>query len=197
MGKSISVLLACSILFLSAPATSAEKAIFAGGCFWCMEADFQDMDGVLDAVSGFIGGSVKNPTYYGNHTGHYEAVEVTYDPEIVSYQELLDRYWVNIDPFDARGQFCDKGPSYLAAIFVAGDEQRELAEQSFAGVENEFSTMEVVTKILPATIFYPIKGRESDHQDYYINHSIRYKLYRSSCGRDRRLKQIWGDRVTH
>ena len=197
MYKSILALLTCSLLFLSAPATSAEKAIFAGGCFWCIEADFQDMHGVLDAVSGFIGGSAPNPTYYGNHKGHYEAVEVTFDPEIVSYQELLDRYWVNIDPFDARGQFCDKGPSYLAAIFVASDEQRELAEKSFAVVENEFSTMKVVTKILSATTFYPIKGRESDHQDYYINHSIRYKFYRTACGRDRRLKQIWGDRVTH
>ena len=197
MFKSISALLACSLLFLSVPAASAEKAVFAGGCFWCMEADFQDMDGVLDAVSGFIGGSAPNPTYNGNHEGHYEAVEVTFDPEIVSYQELLDRYWVNIDPFDARGQFCDKGPSYLAAIFVASDEQRELAEKSLAVVENEFSSMKVVTKILSATTFYPIKGREIDHQDYYINHPIRYKFYRTSCRRDRRLKQIWGDRVTH
>ncbi len=197
MFKSISYLLTCSLLCLVAPAASAEKAVFAGGCFWCMEADFQDMDGVLDAVSGFIGGSAPNPTYNGNHEGHYEAVEVTFDPEIVSYQELLDRYWVNIDPFDARGQFCDKGSSYLAAIFVAGDEQRELAEKSFVEVENEFSTMKVVTKILSATTFYPIKGREIAHQDYYINHSIRYKFYRTSCGRDRRLKQIWGDRVTH
>ena len=197
MYKSILSLLTCSLLFLSATATSAEKAVFAGGCFWCTEADFQDMRGVLDAVSGFIGGSAPNPTYYGNHEGHYEAVEVTFDPEIVSYQELLDRYWVNIDPFDARGQFCDKGPSYLAAIFVASDEQRELAEKSLAVVENEFSSMKVVTKILSATTFYPIKGREIDHQDYYINHPIRYKFYRTSCRRDRRLKQIWGDRVTH
>lgn len=197
MYKSILALLTCSLLFLSATATSAEKAVFAGGCFWCTEADFQDMRGVLDAVSGFIGGSAPNPTYYGNHEGHYEAVEVTFDPEIVSYQELLDRYWVNIDPFDARGQFCDKGPSYLAAIFVASDEQRELAEKSLAVVENEFSSMKVVTKILSATTFYPIKGREIDHQDYYINHPIRYKFYRTSCRRDRRLKQIWGDRVTH
>jgi peptide-methionine (S)-S-oxide reductase len=110
---------------------------------------------------------------------------------------LLNRYWVNIDPFDAQGQFCDKGPSYLAAIFVGSDEQRELAEKSLASVKNEFSTMKVVTKILPATTFYPIKGSESDHQDYYINHSIRYKFYRTTCGRDRRLEQIWGDRVTH
>ena len=197
MYKSILALLTCSLLFLSAPAISAEKAVFAGGCFWRMEADFQDMGGVLDAVSGFMGGSAPNPTYYGNHKGHYEAVEVTFDPEIVSYQELLNRYWVNIDPFDAQGQFCDKGPSYLAAIFVASDKQRELAEKSFAAVENEFSAMKVVTKILSATTFYPIKGRESDHQDYYINHPIRYKFYRTSCGRDRRLKQIWGDRVTH
>ncbi len=197
MSKSILALLVCSLLFLSVAATSAEKAVFAGGCFWCIEADYQDMDGVLDAVSGFMGGTAANPTYYGNHKGHYEAVEVTFDPTIVSYQELLDRYWVNIDPFDAKGQFCDKGPSYLAAIFVAGDEQRELAEKSFAAVEKEFSSMKVVTRILAATTFYPIKGREIEHQDYYINHPIRYKFYRTSCGRDRRLRQIWGDRVTH
>jgi peptide-methionine (S)-S-oxide reductase len=197
MIKTILAFLIYSFLFLSVPATSAEKAVFAGGCFWCMEADFQDMDGVLDAISGFIGGSAPNPTYNGNHDGHYEAVEVTFDSAIVSYQELLNRYWVNIDPFDARGQFCDKGPSYLAAIFVVSEEQRELAEKSLASVKNEFSTMKVVTKILPATTFYPIKGSESDHQDYYINHSIRYKFYRTTCGRDRRLEQIWGDRVTH
>jgi len=196
MSKSLSALLICALL-LSASAQSAEKAVFAGGCFWCMEADYQDMEGVLDAVSGFMGGYALNPTYYGNHAGHYEAVEVTFDPAIVSYQELLDRYWVNIDPFDARGQFCDKGPSYRAAIFVEGDEQRRLAEKSFAAVEKEFSTMEVVTRILPASKFYPIKGRESDHQDYYIKHPIRYKFYRASCRRDSRLRQIWGDRVTH
>ncbi len=106
-------------LLSSVAHAAAEKAVLAGGCFWCMEADFEKLAGVIDVVSGFTGGTVENPTYGGNHTGHYEAVEITYDPEKVSYKDLLDHYWVNIDPFDARGQFCDKGHSYLSAIFVA------------------------------------------------------------------------------
>ena len=106
----------------AAMAEDVQTAIFAGGCFWCVEKDFEALEGVIEAVSGFTGGTAPNPTYRGDHTGHYEAVEITYDPEIVSYQELLDHFWVNHDPFDARGQFCDKGPSYLSAIFVANDD---------------------------------------------------------------------------
>jgi peptide-methionine (S)-S-oxide reductase len=173
----------------------AEEAVFAGGCFWCMEADFEKVKGVSDVVSGFTGGSHKNPTYRGRHDGHYEAVLVTYDPKIVSYQQLLDHYWVNIDPFDARGQFCDKGFEYLSAIFVASEEQRSLAEASREKVVAQFPDNKVVTPILPFTTFYPIKGKESYHQDYYKNNPIRYKFYRFNCGRDRRLKQIWGDKT--
>jgi len=116
----------------------ADKAIFAGGCFWCMESDFEKLAGVTDVISGFTGGTLKNPTYNGNHRGHYEAVEITYDPGKVSYKALLDHYWVNIDPFDARGQFCDKGPSYLSAIFVANKTERKLAEESKKKVMEQF-----------------------------------------------------------
>ena len=153
--------------------------------------------GVQDVVSGFTGGAVENPTYSGNHTGHYEAVEITYDPSIVSYQDLLDHYWVNIDPFDADGQFCDKGPSYRAAIFVATPEERRLAEQSKQKVQAMFPGEQVVTEILDASIFYPIKGDESYHQDYYTKSPLRYKFYRYSCGRDARLEEVWGDQTTH
>lgn len=170
----------------------ADKAVFAGGCFWCMESDFEKLNGVSDVVSGFTGGTIENPTYNGNHAGHYEAVEVTYDPNIVTYQDLLDHYWVNIDPFDARGQFCDKGFSYLSAIFVANDKEQKLAELSKQKVVNQFSDQTVVTPILAASTFYPIQGEESFHQDYYKNNAVRYKLYRWNCGRDQRLKEIWG-----
>ena len=195
--KILSSVLICLFVLTANQAARAEKAIFAGGCFWCMEADFQDMKGVLQVVSGFIGGTALNPTYNGNHLGHYEAVEIIYDPEVVTFQQLLNRYWVNIDPFDARGQFCDKGPSYRAAIFYLDEGQKELADTSKQAVVEEFSTQVVVTEILKATTFYPIKGRESYHQDYYINYALRYKVYRYSCGRDSRLRKIWGDRVTH
>jgi len=189
-------LLLINILFYT-PAVMAEKAILAGGCFWCMESDFEKLEGVSNVVSGFSGGTLKNPTYNGNHTGHYEVVEISYDPTIVSYTELLDYYWLSIDPFDARGQFCDKGPSYLSAIFVANETEREIAEQSKSKVAGQFPDQKVVTPILTAATFYPIKGKESYHQDYYKNNPIRYKAYRWNCGRDKRLKEIWGDKARH
>ena len=183
-----------SLLLLTAQSAFAAKATLAGGCFWCMESDFESLHGVSDVVSGFTGGELKNPTYKGNHSGHYEAVEITYDPEKISYEGLLGHYWINIDPFDARGQFCDKGHSYLSAIFVANETERQLAEQSRKKVVEKFPGQNVVTPILPASTFYPIKGDESYHQDYYKNYPLRYKYYRYSCGRDKRLKAIWGDR---
>jgi peptide-methionine (S)-S-oxide reductase len=187
------------LLFVLAAAqtASAEKAYFAGGCFWCMESDFEKLPGVLDVISGFTGGTLKNPTYNGNHAGHYEAVEVTYDPKTVSYQGLLDHYWVNIDPFDATGQFCDKGHSYLAAIYVSTPEERRLAEQSKQKVVEMFPDRKVVTSIFDASTFYPIAGNESYHQDYYKKSPLRYNFYRFSCGRDARLEDIWGELVTH
>jgi len=177
--------------------TMTAQAIFAGGCFWCMESDFEKLDGVTAVVSGFTGGTLKNPTYNGNHAGHYEAVEVTYDPAKVSYQQLLDHYWVNIDPFDDGGQFCDRGHSYLAAIFVANEEERKSAEASKQAVIDMFPGQKVVTPILDSSTFYPIKGEESFHQDFYKKSPVRYKYYRWNCGRDQRLMEIWGDKVSH
>jgi len=185
------------LLFSSFTYAKTEQAILAGGCFWCMESDFEKLEGVTDVISGFTGGELKNPTYNGNHRGHYEAVLVTYNTEVLSYQDILNHYWVNIDPFDAQGQFCDKGPSYRSAIFVANEQQRQLAKQSKQAVVNEFPDQTVVTPILDAKTFYPIKGDESYHQDYYKNNPIRYNTYRWRCGRDNRLEDIWGDRVTH
>ena len=176
---------------------AADKAVLAGGCFWCMESDFEKLDGVTGVISGFTGGTAKNPTYNGNHKGHYEAVEITYDPNKVSYKQLLAHFWINIDPFDAKGQFCDKGPSYLSAIFVANEAERKLAEQSKKDVIARFPGKKVVTPILPDATFYPIKGNESHHQDYYKKNPFRYKAYRWNCGRDKRLKAIWGDKAIH
>ncbi|MEW8625579.1 MAG: peptide-methionine (S)-S-oxide reductase MsrA [Candidatus Thiodiazotropha sp.] len=176
---------------------SAAKATLAGGCFWCMESDFEKLPGVLDVISGFTGGTLKNPTYNGNHDGHYEAVEITYDPSKISYQELLDHYWVNIDPFDDRGQFCDKGHSYLSAIFPGNDRERRIAEQTKKAVETQFPNQVVATKILDQSTFYPIQGAESYHQDFYKKNPVRYKLYRWGCKRDERLKEIWGDKAGH
>lgn len=183
--------LACTAGFSNS--TLADTAVFAGGCFWCMESDFEKLEGVSEAVSGFTGGTLPNPTYRGNHEGHYEAVEVTYDPAVVSYQDLLDYYWVNVDPFDARGQFCDKGSEYLAAIFVDNENEKTLAEKSRQAVVEQFPGKTIVPPILPTSTFYPIKGEESYHQDYYKNYSARYKYYRWSCGRDARLNDIWGE----
>lgn len=183
-------------ILLSLPLSAKEnaKAYFAGGCFWCVEAAYQDLAGVKDVVSGFTGGTLKNPTYQGNHEGHYEAVEVTYDASVISYQQLLDIFWVNIDPFDANGQFCDKGPSYRSALFVNDANERALAEETKHKVQQEFPDNKVATVILPANTFYPVV---EGHQDYYLKNPIRYKFYRTGCGRDRRLKQIWGERAKH
>lgn len=183
------VLLTISLVSLNA---HAAKAIFAGGCFWCMESDFEKLQGVSEVISGFTGGSLKNPTYNGNHKGHYEAVEVIYDPKVVSYKKLLDHYWKNIDPFDPRGQFCDKGSEYLSALFPATEGEIKLAHESRKKVVAKFPKKKVITPILKASIFYPIKGNESYHQDYYKNNVLRYKAYRWNCGRDKRLEQIWG-----
>ena len=196
MKNKLILILLTSLLF-HASYVAADKAILAGGCFWCMEADYEKLEGVTDVISGFTGGTLKNPTYYGNHKGHYEAVEITYDPDKISYKELLDYFWVNIDPFDDKGQFCDKGPSYLTAIFVANETEKKIAEQSKRKVVEQFPDEKVTAPILKASIFYPIKGNESYHQDYYKKSPLRYKAYRWNCGRDKRLKEIWGNQATH
>ncbi len=187
-------LMACAS---TASAASVAKAVLAGGCFWCMESDFEKLAGVTDVVSGFTGGTLKNPTYNGRHQGYVESVQITYDPQKISYQRLLVYYWVNIDPFDDQGQFCDKGPSYLSAIFVANDAERKIAEESKLQVEKQFPGETVFTPIRNASTFYPIQGDESYHQDYYKKSPVRYKLYRWNCGRDQRLKEIWGDKANH
>ncbi len=192
-------LLLTSVVFLMTAGLQpvfAATAVLAGGCFWCMEADFEKLEGVTDVVSGFTGGTHPNPTYRGAHTGHYEAVEITYDPMLIDYQGILDHFWVNHDPFDDRGQFCDKGHEYLAAIFVANDEERALAEASKQKVIEMFPGKTVVTPILERASFFPIQGAESYHQDFYKKSPIRYKTYRWGCGRDQRLTEIWGDRFT-
>ncbi len=190
----LSLLLTVGVFSAGSAHSASATAILAGGCFWCVEADFEKLEGVTDAVSGFTGGTHPDPTYNGRHDGHYEAVLITYDPEIIDYQGLLDHFWVNHDPFDARGQFCDKGHEYLAAIFVSNDEERALAEQSRQAVINMFPGQTVVTPILDRATFYPIKGDESYHQDFYKKSPIRYKFYRTGCGRDARLDDIWGDK---
>jgi len=188
------ILLSMLLTALLATSATADEAVFAGGCFWCVEALYQEQEGVSDVVSGFTGGTYPDPTYNGRHDGHYESVRVTYDPNVISYQDLLDLFWVNIDPFDAAGQFCDKGPSYRSAIFVANDAQRALAEASKARVAAEFPDQHIATEILPAGKFFPV---EEAHQDYYQKNPIRYHFYRTGCGRDRRLREVWGDRATH
>lgn len=169
------------------------KATFAGGCFWCMEPPFDALDGVISTTSGYIGGHQQDPTYKEvsrGGTGHTEAMEIVYDPKQVSYAELLDVYWHNIDPTDPHGQFCDKGDQYRSEIFYHDEEQKKLADQSKAAlVELKPFTGDVVTDVTAATVFYPA---EDYHQDYYTKNPVRYKFYRYGCGRDKRLEELWG-----
>ena len=187
-------LLAVLIAFTPAALAGSATAMFAGGCFWCMEAAYQEREGVTDVVSGFTGGTLQNPTYRGNHEGHFEAVRVTYDPEVISYRDLVDLFWVNIDPFDNKGQFCDRGFSYRSAIFPASAEERQLAEASMKVVAERFPDRTVHTEIRDAGRFWPV---EESHQDYYLKNPVRYKYYRWGCGRDQRLEAIWGAASAH
>ena len=190
----IALLLLTLLSFSSTTVAEPATAIFAGGCFWCMESDYQDKPGVIDVVSGFTGGTLTNPTYSGNHQGHFEAVQVTYDPTVISYLQLLDLFWVSIDPFDNSGQFCDKGPSYRSAIFAGNKEERQMAQQSLADIAASFEQQQIHTEIRDAGAFWPV---EEYHQDYYLKNPVRYKYYRWNCGRDQRLEQIWGARAEH
>ena len=167
------------------------KAIFAGGCFWCVEADFDKVPGVISTTSGYINGKVKNPTYQqvsAGSTGHTEAVEIVYDPGKVSYEQLLTHFWHNIDPLVKDQQFCDHGDMYRSAIFYRDDKEKKLAEASKAQVEQQLKKP-VFTQIAPASTFYKA---EDYHQDYYLKNPARYKFYRWNCGRDQRLEAIWG-----
>lgn len=183
------------LLALAAPVSAQDlaKATFAGGCFWCMEPPYDKLEGVVSTTSGYIGGKTQNPTYEqvsSGGTGHAEAVQIVYDPKKVSYEKLLEVFWRNIDPADASGQFCDKGTQYRSAIFYHGEEQKRIAEASKATLEKSKPFKQAIaTTIVPAAEFYPA---EEYHQDYYQKNPIRYKFYRSRCGRDQRLEQLWG-----
>jgi peptide-methionine (S)-S-oxide reductase len=169
-------------------------ATFAGGCFWCIEADFEKVEGVISVTSGYTGGTVPNPTYKqvsAGTTGHTEAVRVIYDPDIVSYEELLAVFWRNIDPTVSDRQFCDVGRQYRSGIFYHDESQRKAAEESLSELEETKPFADpIVTEITAATHFYPA---ETYHQDYYKKNPLRYSFYRKSCGRDRRLAELWGD----
>ena len=173
-------------------AEDLQRATFAGGCFWCLEEPFDSLEGVVATQSGFSGGHVKNPTYrqvtYGN-TGHTEVVQVTYDADKVDYQTLLDIYWRQVDPYDGGGQFCDRGSSYRPAIFHHNDEQRREIELSLDKLgKSGMDIQQFAVQIVPFDAFYQASGK---HQDYYSRNPLRYKYYRSRCGRDDRLKQVW------
>lgn len=191
-------LFAFLILAGAAPAPRRAHAYFAGGCFWCMEPPFERMKGVVSVTSGYAGGRVANPTYEevsAGGTGHRESVDVLYDPSQVSYQQLLDVYWHNVDPLDNEGQFCDKGGQYRTAIFYTNAEERRLAEASKQAVAAKLGHVVYTDVIpLPANIFWPA---EDYHQDYYKKNPIRYKFYRYNCGRDQRLEKVWGAAPEH
>lgn len=173
----------------AAAARQEATAVFAGGCFWCVESDFEKLDGVVEAVSGYSGGDLQNPTYE-NHAGHLEAVKVTYDPAIVSYRQLVDYLLRHIDPLDDGGQFCDRGHSYTSAIFVADEDERSAAEAAVTEAEKILGE-KIVTPILARSEFWLAEGY---HQDYYKTNSLKYRYYRAACGRDRRVKKVWGER---
>jgi peptide-methionine (S)-S-oxide reductase len=174
-------------------ASPGAKAYFAGGCFWCMEEAFEKVEGVGSVVSGYMGGTVANPSYEevsAGRTGHAESVEVTYDPTKVTYQKLLDAFWHNVDPLTPNAQFCDHGSQYRSAVFYSTEEERRLAEESKSAIEQAKKfPAPIVTQLVPAATFYPA---EDYHQDYYKKNPLRYKYYKYSCGRANRLEALWG-----
>jgi peptide-methionine (S)-S-oxide reductase len=180
--------------------SAGQKAVatFAGGCFWCMQPPFDKTPGVISTTAGYTGGSKVDPTYHevsAGGTGHAESVEVTYDPSKVTYQQLLDIYWHNVDPLDTGGQFCDRGSQYRTAIFYHDDEQKRLAEASKQElVDSKRFDQPIATEIVAAGPFYPA---EDYHQEYYKKNPVRYKFYRWNCGRDQRLTELWGAPPTH
>lgn len=192
-------LLALAFLPLAATGQDAKapdglaKATLAGGCFWCVESDFDKVEGVISTTSGYTGGHKKNPTYQevsAGRTGHAEAVEIVYDPKKVNFEKLLEVFWKSVDPTTPNRQFCDSGSQYRSAIFFHGEEQRRIAEASKKKLEQTKPFREpIVTEIAPAAEFY---AAEDYHQDYYRKNPLRYNFYRYNCGRDQRLEQIWG-----
>jgi peptide-methionine (S)-S-oxide reductase len=188
---------ATSMAQTATPAPATAKAVFAGGCFWCVESDFDKVPGVLSTVSGYTGGRTANPTYEQvstKDTGHAEVVEIVFDPNKVSYSQLVEHFWRTIDPTTKDQQFCDRGNPYRSAIFALNAEQLKVAQSSKAALEKSKPFKEpVVTEVVLATTFYPA---EDYHQDYYLKNPVRYKYYRTSCGRDARLQQLWGKPAT-
>ena len=180
------------------PTSTTARAIFAGGCFWCVEADFDKVDGVLATTSGYSGGSVANPTYEqvsAKYTGHAEVVEVVFDPARVTYAKLVEHFWRTIDPTTKDRQFCDAGSPYRTAIYAVDDAQLKTALASRTALEKSKPFKEaIVTEVVAAGAFYPA---EAYHQDYYKKNPIRYQYYRTGCGRDARLKQLWGTAAAH
>ena len=183
------------VLFLILPINYAftenlNKAYFAGGCFWCMEESFEKLEGVKEVISGYSGGTTSNPTYkevtFGD-TGHFEVVEIMYNKDIISYDELLKNFWINIDPFDAFGQFCDKGYSYRSVAFYQNAYEKSQIEKSISEIENKFSKR-VVTYLREFEVFYKA---EDKHQDYYQEYLLNYLMYKKGCGREEVLKRIW------
>ncbi len=196
MSRFISALLAGLMLAGTAQAAETKDAYFAGGCFWCVESDFEKLDGVVEAVSGYMGGHTPNPTYESTSaggTGHAETVRVTYDPAKVSYADLLTHFWHNVDPLTANAQFCDKGSQYRTAIFSTDETELAAAKASREAVEEELGKP-VVTQIAK---FDNFTVAEEYHQDYYKKNPLRYNYYRFGCGRDKRLEQLWGDKAGH
>ena len=192
------------LLASEAQARDVQTAVVAGGCFWCVESDFEKVSGVIDVVSGYTGGTTVNPTYKSisaSDTGHYEAVEITYDADVVTYAQLLHAFFRSVDPTDAGGQFCDRGNSYRTAIFVSNAEEKRIAQAAKTGAQRDLGR-QIVTPILDAATFYDAEGY---HQDYYKGRSIvltrrgpksqadAYAFYRNACGRDARVSQLWGD----
>jgi peptide-methionine (S)-S-oxide reductase len=179
----------------SSPPRGMQKATFAAGCFWCVEADFDKVKGVIETISGYTGGRVRNPSYEqvsGGGTGHTEAVEILFDPAVVTYDQLLDHYWRNVDPFAANRQFCDVGNQYRPEIFVHTEAQRTAAESSKKRIQQRLS-QPIVVQITEAGPFF---RAEAYHQDYYKTHSVQYRYYRWRCGRDARLEEIWRARTS-
>jgi peptide-methionine (S)-S-oxide reductase len=188
------LLLTGAATFSSLSQAAPQTMIVAGGCFWCVESDFELVQGVSDVVSGYIGGHTDNPTYKqvsSGKTGHFEAVVINFDDDVVSLKALADYYWKTIDPTDAAGQFCDKGSPYKTAMFYQDDKQKAVFEASLAKVEKSKPFKDdIVTEILPAKKFYPA---EEYHQSYYTKNPIHYAYYRASCGRDSRIEDLWGE----
>ena len=191
MKKIVAITLVFFLSINTSYAKNINEAYFAGGCFWCMEEFFEKVQGVEEVISGYSGGDTENPTYkevtYGN-TGHFEAAKIVYDKDIISYKELLNLYWKNIDPFDAAGQFCDKGLSYRSVAFYKTASEKDEIKNSISNIEEKFKEKKVVTFIRKFEKFYPA---EDYHQNYYQENFMNYLLYKKACGREQTLKNIW------